>query len=530
MTLLAGALCNSGPRIGNGGRTFAVRGWDNPHPILAHIDPDQVDALRSRIAVDIGELLPRCEKLDASLPQPLRERRSYRSSRAQKRFDLLVEPVRSEAPAIPARIDPAPSIRHTEVPARADDLDALLVDRARIVCVGVPLEGVLQSAVGSHDRVVTTVESGDGLSSSSLSGQARPSPNSLAAWMALNDEAERATVSIFILTRMAAAQDVELLRHRLYPHQHILVEAGSPALTWLLAIWGPTVSRAGDVFVFSEPDRSFQAPYNRARLSADEPWPRVSVVTVSYNQYEFLDQCLRSVLDQRYPNLEYIVVDAGSTDGSAELLRNYQARHNCFSHLIIEPDHGQSDGLNKGFRLATGDILTWVNSDDMLAPLSLKRAAMALRETGADMVAGSCRRIVGAKTTPLYKHFAALPTLQPQLFTLDAPLNWCESWEKGDWFFQPEVVFTREIWERAGGYLKPHLFWAMDWDLWLRFALAGARVVRIPDVMGASREHASQKTTGDELYLWQVVGILREYDELLRALDDAASGFGNLGK
>jgi glycosyltransferase involved in cell wall biosynthesis len=62
-------------------------------------------------------------------------------------------------------------------------------------------------------------------------------------------------------------------------------------------------------------------------------------------------------------------VDAGSTDGSAELLRDYQARHNCFSHLIIEPDQGQSDGLNKGFRLATGEILTWVNSDDMLAPI-----------------------------------------------------------------------------------------------------------------------------------------------------------------
>jgi GT2 family glycosyltransferase len=522
MTLLACALRNSGPRIGNGGQTFAVRGWDNPHPILAHIDPDQVDALRSRIAVDIGELLPRCEKLDASLPQALRERRSYRSSRTQKRFDLLVEPVRSEVPAIPSRIDPAPSIRHTEVPARADDLDALLVDRARIVCVGFPSEGVLQSAVGSHDRVLTTVESGDGRSSSSLSGQARPSPKSLAAWMALNDEAERAAVSIFILTRMAAARDVELLRHRLHPHQHILVEAGSPALTWLLAIWGPDISRAGDVFVFSEPDRSFQAPSNRPRLSADEPWPRVSVVTVSYNQYEFLDQCLRSVLDQRYPNLEYIVVDAGSTDGSAELLRDYQARHNCFSHLIIEPDQGQSDGLNKGFRLATGEILTWVNSDDMLAPLSLKRAAMALRETGADIVTGTCRRISGAEGALCYKHFAALPTLELDYFRLNAPMNWCNSWEKGDWFFQPEVIFTREIWERAGGYLKPHLFWAMDWDLWLRFALAGARIVRIPDAIGASREHEAQKTTTEELYLWQIVGILREFDELLAKLSSVA--------
>ena len=117
--------------------------------------------------------------------------------------------------------------------------------------------------------------------------------------------------------------------------------------------------------------------------------------------------------------------------------------------------------------------------------------------------------------------------MRPKSFTLGAPLKWSEFWEKGDWFFQPEVLFTREIWERAGGYLKPHLFWAMDWDLWLRFALAGARIVRIPDVIGASRMHATQKTTGEELYLWQIVGILREYDELLAALDLLlASGSG----
>ena len=248
-----------------------------------------------------------------------------------------------------------------------------------------------------------------------------------------------------------------------------------------------------------------------------------TVVTVAFNSARTIGRTIDSIAAQTYPMLEYIVVDGGSTDGSAELLRTLQEQYACFTHLVIEADGGQSDGLNKGFRLATGEILTWVNSDDMLAPLSLKRAAMALRETGADMVAGTCCRVAGAAATLNYKHFAALPTLQPKLFTLGAPLNWSESWEKGDWFFQPEVLFTREIWERGGGYLKPHLFWAMDWDLWLRFALAGARIVRIPDVIGASRVHTTQKTTGEELYLWQIVGILREYDELLSALDSATA-------
>jgi len=245
---------------------------------------------------------------------------------------------------------------------------------------------------------------------------------------------------------------------------------------------------------------------------------QLSIIIVNYNVKYFLEQCLRSVLDQHYPNLEYIVVDAGSTDGSVELLRRYEY---CFAKLIVEPDKGQSDGLNKGFRFATGEILTWVNSDDMLAPLSLKRAAMAIRATGADLVAGTCKRVRGDGEL-LYKHHAALPALRPEPLALHGPLNWSNGWEKGDYFFQPEVFFTRSIWERAGGYLKTHLFWAMDWELWLRCALAGASIVRIPDILGVSREHAAQKTTADEMYLWQIVGILGEYDDLLAALETKA--------
>jgi glycosyltransferase involved in cell wall biosynthesis len=287
----------------------------------------------------------------------------------------------------------------------------------------------------------------------------------------------------------------------------------------MFALWGGVVTRWGDIFVFSEPASHFREPSGRFRLAHDSEWPRISVVTVSFNQREYLEACLLSVLDQRYPNLEYIVVDGGSSDGSAELLREYQERHNCFAYLIIEPDDGQSDALNKGFRLATGEILTWVNSDDLLAPLSLKRAAMTVHATGADLVAGTCRRIRGPDGHVLYRHHSSLPALRLVPFDLDKILDWCDSWEKADWFFQPEVFFTRDIWQRAGAYLKPYLYWAMDWDFWLRCALAGANIVRIPDVLGASREHAAQKTTSDEIYLWQIVGILREYDEMLAAVE-----------
>ena len=210
--------------------------------------------------------------------------------------------------------------------------------------------------------------------------------------MALHDEAERSAVGAIVLGRTAERGDVDLLRHRLHAHQRVIAEVGSAAISWLFAQWDGSVTRYGDVFVFAEPGRLFREPSTMVQLSPEVEWPRISVVTVSFNQREYLEQCLLSVFGQRYPNLEYIVVDAGSTDGSIELLRRYEAQ---FAHLIVEPDEGQSDGLNKGLRRATGDILTWVNSDDMLAPSALKRAAIAFAESGADLVAGTCARVEG---------------------------------------------------------------------------------------------------------------------------------------
>ena len=106
-----------------------------------------------------------------------------------------------------------------------------------------------------------------------------------------------------------------------------------------------------------------------------KPWPRISVVTPSYNQGQFIEETIRSVLLQGYPNLEYIIVDGGSTDGSVEIVRRYGL---WISSWSSERDNCQSEAINKGLRGATGEIVSWLNSDDLLTPGALHKVALRL--------------------------------------------------------------------------------------------------------------------------------------------------------
>jgi hypothetical protein len=196
-----------------------------------------------------------------------------------------------------------------------------------------------------------------------------------------------------------------------------------------------------------------------ATLPSHRDWPKISIVTPSFNQGRYIEETILSVLNQGYPNFEHIIVDGGSTDETLEI------------HVISEPDNGQSHAINKGMALATGQILTWLNSDDRLAPGALASIAMAFESSDVDMVAGICRLYRDGEC--VHQHLTACvdgPLPLENLLDLDG------GWNAGQFFYQPEVMFTRELWLRAGGYVNDWLHYSMDYELWLRFAEAGAKL------------------------------------------------------
>ena len=244
-------------------------------------------------------------------------------------------------------------------------------------------------------------------------------------------------------------------------------------------------------------------------------WPRISIVTVSYNQAAFLAECIDSVLGQGYPHLEYIVVDGGSTDGSRTILERYKEK---LSTLIVEPDRGQSHALNKGFARASGDVMTWLCSDDRLEPGAISVVAEAILKHRPDLVVGGCRVIDEMGKTKAV-HQPAFVTLKKSPLSFGDLCSFSATWQRGYYFYQPEVFFTRDLWRRSGAHIKEHLHYAMDYELFLRFALAGAEVFSSRQILGCSRQHVEQKTRHEApIYLPTVARILRDFRQDMGAM------------
>jgi glycosyltransferase involved in cell wall biosynthesis len=207
----------------------------------------------------------------------------------------------------------------------------------------------------------------------------------------------------------------------------------------------------------------------------------MSIVTPSYNQGEFIEQTIRSVLLQGFPNLEYVIVDGGSTDHSVEIIRKYVP---WLSHWVSEPDGGQSAAINKGFRHATGDLLAWLNSDDYYTPGTFNKvAAAASAHAEAHVFVGAGQsinpegKLVDQKTPP-------------KAITLETLYNWLSYRED---FMQPSCFFRKSAWE-VGGPLDETLHLALDLDLWLRMAKASCRFLGVNELLSTAIVHAAAKT------------------------------------
>jgi glycosyltransferase involved in cell wall biosynthesis len=237
-----------------------------------------------------------------------------------------------------------------------------------------------------------------------------------------------------------------------------------------------------------------------------ERLPTISIVTPSYNQAEFVGEAIASVLEQSYPRLEYVVIDGESSDGSVEIIQHHADR---LAYWCSEPDSGQYDAINKGFRYTSGEVMAWLNSDDKLLAGSLS--------------------VVG-------RIFGAFP--QVEWISSRYPLAWNRHGEPcavkdvggfsrrsffrgamlphGRWyareFIQQESTFwRRSLWDRAGGYLETSLALAADFELWARF-YQHADLYAVSAPLGGFRLHPDQKTAQRmNEYVTEAESLLKRY-------------------
>ncbi len=213
--------------------------------------------------------------------------------------------------------------------------------------------------------------------------------------------------------------------------------------------------------------------------------PRISIITPSFNQGAYIEETIRSVVEQDYPNIEFIVIDGGSTDNTTEVLRKHSAR---IAHWESEKDRGQTHAINKGLARATGDIWAYLNSDDLITPSALRRVAEIFADPAVDWIGG---------ITDIFDSKGPKDTVTPQEPT--RKIEYLTPWQRSvqHVFSCSNVTYMRrQIYEKLGGFDESYHY-SMDMEYYTRAMVAGFVFHRIPEVLGRWRWHEQCKTVRD---------------------------------
>lgn len=219
------------------------------------------------------------------------------------------------------------------------------------------------------------------------------------------------------------------------------------------------------------------------RMADGSEWPRISIVTPSFNQARYIEETLRSVLLQNYPNLEYLVIDGASADESVQVIRKYEP---FIDYLISEPDKGQIDALNKGMQRATGSILAFIDSDDFYLPGAF--ASVARQFQGGepvDFIYGGCLEVDQAGRE-LIRHFG-------NISGVDDILSFSKVWRGNRDIIQPESFWRRSIFEKTGAF-NTKIPASFCYEYWCRMLIAGAIVRRLDQPLACFRFHPAQSS------------------------------------
>jgi glycosyltransferase involved in cell wall biosynthesis len=209
-----------------------------------------------------------------------------------------------------------------------------------------------------------------------------------------------------------------------------------------------------------------------------QPWPLISIVTPSFNQAQFIEGTIRSILLQGYPGLEYIIIDGASTDNSVEIIKRYEP---WLTYWVSEPDRGQSHAINKGFAHCTGELVNWINTDDRLLLGALQAIVMTA---------------VKHPNAPAYVGSGKVVDTQGNVLRVDEPRGLRRT-ALGDWrkngIWQPACFFRKSDLDRFGGTVNENLFVCFDLDLWLCLSTAGD-FVRVKQTIAEITVHPDAKT------------------------------------